>query len=446
MKKTIAEKQNNLALLLLYGVCFVTAVSAAGFIWITTDRILSQYEAREFLGTIDRIPGDSFHVLLWVSACMVFLGMSFLLRLRLKGRGERLIFWSLLFDFIVGFCAVAVLDFNYNGILLWVFANILVYVRKNRFWPIITGVGILSYTFTGFELISIRMRVFDIADYIHVYGSSTQMYLFGVWNFLEILTLVSFIGCCLVIIVNKEEELEKTNELYAQLAVANENLKQANEELSDIMEENAKMVQVRERNRIAREIHDTMGHTLTGIAAGIDACIALSDSSPELVKQQLRVLSEVSRKGIADVRHSVNELRPDALERLNLETAIRQMVDNMQQVSGTEISFSCSVPVLKFDEDEEAVIYRVIQESITNAVRHGHASKIWIAIDRKEWDGKLHLSISDNGCGCGEIKEGFGIRHIRERIRMLNGKVSFASDGGFQVEAEIPIRWGEEYD
>ena len=199
MKKTIAEKQNNLALLLLYGVCFVTAVSAAGFIWITTDRILSQYEAREFLGTIDRIPGDSFHVLLWVSACMVFLGMSFLLRLRLKGRGERLIFWSLLFDFIVGFCAVAVLDFNYNGILLWVFANILVYVRKNRFWPIITGVGILSYTFTGFELISIRMRVFDIADYIHVYGSSTQMYLFGVWNFLEILTLVSFIGCCLVI-------------------------------------------------------------------------------------------------------------------------------------------------------------------------------------------------------------------------------------------------------
>ena len=99
---------------------------------------------------------------------------------------------------------------------------------------------------------------------------------------------------------------------------------------------------------------------------------------------------------------------------------------------------------LKFDEDEEMAIYRVIQESITNAVRHGEATTIWITIKRQ--NSVLQLQIRDNGKGCKEIKNGFGTKHIRERIGMLGGTVAFDGSHGFVVNAEIPIRWGETYD
>ena len=194
-----------------------------------------------------------------------------------------------------------------------------------------------------------------------------------------------------------------------------------------------RMAQTRERNRLAREIHDTLGHTLTGITAGLDACLAIIDVAPDQTKKQLEMLSQVSRDGIKEIRRSVNELRPDALERLSLEVAIRKMVMEMSQEKH-----------LKFDEDEENAIYRVIQESITNAVRHGHAKKIWITL--KKIDGEILLVIKDNGIGCEEVKSGFGTKHIKERIEMLKGTVSFDGRNGFTVTARIPIRWGETYD
>ena len=86
----------------------------------------------------------------------------------------------------------------------------------------------------------------------------------------------------------------------------------------------------------------------------------------------------------------------------------------------------------------------MIQESITNAVRHGKAKKIWINLNRI--DEELHLVIKDNGIGCENIKSGFGMKHIKERIDMLRGTVSFEGQDGFTVTACIPIRWGETYD
>ena len=77
---------------------------------------------------------------------------------------------------------------------------------------------------------------------------------------------------------------------------------------------------------------------------------------------------------------------------------------------------------LEFEADEEEVIYRIIQESTTNAIRHGKATEIWIRISEK--DEELMIIISDNGCGCESIKEGFGLKHIRERVELLNGEVN----------------------
>ena len=270
--------------------------------------------------------------------------------------------------------------------------------------------------------------------------NQTMMETFRAFTYLDAfgrLNVVLFIIYCVYVINAQRGTIEQINELYHEIQTANEQL----QEYASMTE---KMTQTKERNRLAREIHDTLGHTLTGIATGLDACLALIDISPEQTKKQLKLLSDVSREGIKDVRRSVNELRPDALERLSLDAAIRKMIIDMSQASDVKIYFSTEEKHLKFDEDEENAIYRVIQESITNAVRHGKAGKIWITLKRQ--NDVILLSIKDNGIGAKEIKSGFGTKHIKERIEMLHGTVSFDGSDGFTVTAEIPIRWGENYD
>ena len=103
-----------------------------------------------------------------------------------------------------------------------------------------------------------------------------------------------------------------------------------------------------------------------------------------------------------------------------------------------KIYFVSYMEELKFEADEEEVIYRIIQESTTNAIRHGKATEIWIRISEK--DEELTIIISDNGCGCEDIKEGFGLKHIRERVELLNGEVNYQGMIGFTIIAKIPIR------
>lgn len=202
-----------------------------------------------------------------------------------------------------------------------------------------------------------------------------------------------------------------------------------------------KMAETRERNRIAREIHDTLGHTMTGLSAGIDACIAMIDFSVDATKEQLNKISQVARQGIKDIRRSVNKLRPDALEHSGLQEALEKMINETMQVSDVKINYDCQVEVLKFNQDEEDMIYRVVQESITNAIRHGKAKQIDVNLWKEDkW---LNLEIKDNGIGCEEIHTGFGLIHIEERIKMLKGTVEYDGSNGFKVTARIPIRWGE---
>ena len=127
---------------------------------------------------------------------------------------------------------------------------------------------------------------------------------------------------------------------------------------------------MRERNRLAREIHDTLGHSLTGIVAGIDACLTMMDISPEATRRQLEKIGDAARQGMKDVRRSVSKLRPDALEKLKLEDAVVKMLKDMGAASGTDICMENQVKPFQFHEDEEEVIYRVIQEATTNAIRH----------------------------------------------------------------------------
>ena len=407
------------------------------FIYMTTERIRARYDAREFLDGVVTIPADPRMNLIICLSLMGMLVVTFAIRHFWICLSNSWTVVTLLVDFIVCAAVIYQLDFNYNGLLLLAFANVIAYVRDGKIKLLFVILAVCGYLVADYNLLSIYMPLYRVVDYIRYYPANTQQYLSSINSIMASLNMILFIAYCIYVINRQRGTIEEVNQLYHELQTANEQL----HEYADMSE---RMAQTRERNRLAREIHDTLGHTLTGIATGLDACLALMDISPEQTKKQLELLSKVSREGIKDIRRSVNELRPDSLERLSLEVAIRKMVTEMSQVSDVKIYFETDEKHLKFDEDEENAIYRVIQEGITNAVRHGKANRIWITL--KKVDGEIILVIRDDGIGAKEIKSGFGTKHMKERIEMLRGTVTFDGSNGFTVTARIPIRWGETYD
>ena len=218
----------------------------------------------------------------------------------------------------------------------------------------------------------------------------------------------------------------------------NQQLQQANEQLRIYAEESAHTAQVQERNRLAREIHDTLGHVLTGITAGADACIQMMDDSPEMARHQMELIADTARNGMNDVRRSVKALRPDSLEKENLSGALNKMCTSMAQSSGAQIQLEESLAGLTLSQDEEDCVYRTVQEGITNAIRHGHATRVQVRCHIE--DGVLEVSVRDNGIGCKSVTPGFGLQHMQERMLMLGGTFWYENSDGFCIRAEIPLR------
>jgi len=414
------------------------------FIYITTKRICSFYIARDFMNHIVALPGSPLQQIYYsiiLTGCFV---LTFVIREIIFTENNTVIYSTLILDFFLSFLLVLVLNFNYNGILLYVFANIVSHIKGNRGRYLLMFLAITSFLIADYQLISISTPLYSINDYINFYNAAIQQYLMVSYNLLVSVNIVMFIIYCILIIQSQRATIEEVNRLSGRLSQANEDLENANLQLQEYAVTTEKLGETRERNRLAREIHDTLGHTLTGISAGLDACITTLEIEPAETKKRLEYLADVTRQGITDVRQSVRELRPDSLQKLNLEYAIQNMITNITQTTDTKIFFHSDLKNLKFDEDEENALYRIIQEGLTNAIRHGKPTKIWITLEKE--GSELTLIMKDNGVGAKEIVNGFGTRHIMERVEILHGTVSFDGSEGFVIDARIPIRWGEDYD
>lgn len=168
------------------------------------------------------------------------------------------------------------------------------------------------------------------------------------------------------------------------------------------------------------------------------------DIDPALTKQQLMVVAKVVREGIGDVRRSLNKLRPGALDEHTLKEAIQKMIQEFSEVSDVKIDFDYRLEKIDFENTKEDIIFRIVQESITNALRHGHANTILIRIYQK--DSNLEIYIKDNGIGCNEIKKGYGLKQMQERVAILNGTLEYNGKDGFVIKIVIPMKEGENYD
>ena len=200
-----------------------------------------------------------------------------------------------------------------------------------------------------------------------------------------------------------------------------------------------------ERLRIARELHDIIGHSLGTIAVQAGVGRHLMETDPDKGAEALDSIARVSRESLDEVRSVVAALRDDEPP-YHPSPGLNDLPDLVETVRGTGLAVELTLP-----EDVEAVprqtgaaVYRIAREALTNVVRHAHASNASVHVDHH--DGRVELAIRDDGTGARngrepELGSGHGITGMRERAEALGGSLSAApaSDGGFLVTASLPI-------
>lgn len=331
----------------------------------------------------------------------------------------------------LGFAILKHISFCSTSILFLILADFLMCTTSQKYRYLFMASMLVLLFVANYGFLSGIFPMVSFSEYLSVYNSQTQSLLSGIETTLSNLNLVLFI---VFMILYLQQQMDETQ----RFAALNNELKRLNAQLKGYANLREKMGETKERNRLAREIHDTLGHTLTGLSVGLEACKVMIDKNPKATKEQLVVLQQSASRGLTDVRRSVDKLKPDALERYSLKEALDMMIVDYQRTTDVTVLYLCHLPLVDFNADEEDMIYRVVQEGMTNAVRHGHATKIYVSI--AQVDDRLIVIVEDNGKGCKEITPGFGLVHLTERIQMLHGTIRYYGTNGFELIVEMPIR------
>ncbi|MBA2505843.1 MAG: sensor histidine kinase [Thermoleophilaceae bacterium] len=192
-----------------------------------------------------------------------------------------------------------------------------------------------------------------------------------------------------------------------------------------------------ERQRVAQELHDEVGQSLTAVLLNIDRA---AKKAPAELASPLAEAQETTRASLDDVRNIANRLRPEALDDLGLLSALRVLADRVSHQSGVSMKTALHSSVAGLGPESELVVYRVAQESLTNVMRHSRAQQVELALTREP--GGVRLRVADDGLGFDGVRPGGGVRGMRERALLIGATIEFHTglDGGTTVELWIPDR------
>ncbi len=407
----------------------------------TTLKICDSFQAREFIERAQYLPVVPQNIPIFALSFMGALGISNILKSTLYKKNLFGVSLLLIVDFLICSMIVYYLNFSYRGIFLVLIMNIIYYVKDNKKRISMLLFALIFYILSDYDVLSSRLTIVSLNEYVDYYSFDKKFLILAGKNILTTINDIGFIVFLYFLLQNKINENKAIRSLNQELRVTASELKVANIQLKDFAKTSEENVKMKERNRLAREIHDILGHSLTSITTGIEACVEMIGFDPELAKKQLRKILLLSRKGLLDVRRSVNELKIDSIAKAELIPAIKTLVNDINECTPIRICLSIKGEVVKLKDDEDQTVYRIIQESITNAIRHGEASKIDLQLLYSE--DHLKIIITDDGLGTDYIQEGFGLSHIRERLDMLKGviEIDTKKGEGFAITVELPIGW-----
>jgi nitrate/nitrite-specific signal transduction histidine kinase len=242
-----------------------------------------------------------------------------------------------------------------------------------------------------------------------------------------------------------EADLYTTQTLADQLAVAIDNAR--------LYEETRQIAVMEERNRMAREIHDTLAQGFSGIILQLEAAEQAMGSDEPGLQRHLNQARNLARKSLAEARRSVWNLRPQALEQKPLTEAIKQEADRFSQTTGVSVKINILGNKRNLPPEIEAGILRIFQESVTNVRKHAKATEVEVNLTFS--DSTAELTVRDNGVGfkqrvAGDGKGGkkksdtFGLISMRERARGFGGTFEVQSRAGKGTLVKIVIPTGKE--
>ena len=234
-------------------------------------------------------------------------------------------------------------------------------------------------------------------------------------------------------------DISEYRRLLHKLNDNNQELSTKNQQLKEYATKVEELAITKERNRLARDVHDTLGQTMTLLITLLQVSQIAVPNDPVKAQEKLTEAIRVAGQGLEELRRSIAGLVPYKLTTDNLIKALDGLFTDYRN-SGMKVEFLVSgINEIYLQAEHSGAIFRICQEALTNSLRHGKASQVDIMIRCS--DGWLKLFIIDNGYGCAQIKKGIGLVGMEERITSLQGRIAYGSDGesGFNIHVEIPL-------
>lgn len=223
-------------------------------------------------------------------------------------------------------------------------------------------------------------------------------------------------------------------------------LVQANARMGQYANTLEQLATSRERNRLASELHDTLAHTLSGLAVNLEAIKTVVPPAEVEAQDMLDRALLTTRNGLDETRRALKALRAGPLEDLGLRLALKALIENAVGRANIPVEFDYPQSAPSLPVDVEQNLYRIAQEALENVVRHANASRAGVKLESA--NGGVRLSIRDDGSGFNPAARGnenrFGLRGLRERAEALGGRLDVTSQPG--QGTEITFIWEPEHD
>lgn len=213
------------------------------------------------------------------------------------------------------------------------------------------------------------------------------------------------------------------NVFFAERNRMNRQLRKANEEIENL-------AKVAERERIARDLHDVLGHTLSVITLKSELAGKLIDRDPQRAGKEIREVEQISRQALTDVRDAIRGYRSQGL--------VAELAQAKATLETAGLTVQCdAATTMKLPAVQESVLSLAVREAVTNVVRHAQARTCRMRLEQQ--NGSCRLEIQDDGCGAFN-GEGNGLRGMRERVEMLGGRLDRTTEAGTTITITLPLK------
>lgn len=365
-----------------------------------------------------------------LSRTFTLLGLSAVIILLsfIRGKSHNRYGWSLMLDIIAVFFLNQFTRFNVNYMYilfnLWILAEVILFQGINRLVILVTSTLLVSaFAFVQSLSYGVNYQLITQAFFVEfiLILFSVMLYLYR--SYQEEKKRVDSLNEQLI---DQNDALSKTNE---RMIISNEALEAANLEVE-------KLTKLKERSQFARDLHDTVGHELTGLIMSLEMLKLTSEN--DLDKQGLQESINQAREILRAMRGLVSAHK-DIISHENLYISLKHKMDHFTEQTGivTKLNFQLfDEPITEAVSD---VLYKVVIESMTNTAKHSEAKQFWVSFQSLS-DGELLLKIHNDGGTVQPITLGNGLNFIKERVKRLGGNVIFESDEyGFRTTIRLPL-------